>query len=263
MPSHVWGRDPQEAFEEPYEYEIQEQFVREAEALLRSFYKLLNSSQFEYLVEDKSEDKAVWLLAMDALDSLRDCLVALERKEHRIAGKLFRDIVESMDLAAYFRSGTSKSVSYLNKWFEDEIVPNREYRDFVKKTHDAETSKHLADYYQNLSRFTHRTYHVILAGYISGKGNRLVHDRTSELYGNKETSSVFLVLPQTISSYYAMLASLILEYSTELSELSLLSQQEIQKSFNMSLKSETVPRKFLPRRWLIERLAHSRTNDHL
>jgi hypothetical protein len=127
MPSHVWRRDPQEAFEEPYEYEIQEQFVREAEALLRSFYELLNSSRFEYLVEDKSVEKAVWLLAMDALDSLRECLMALGRKEHRIAGKLFHDIVKSMDLAAYFRSGTSKSLSYLKKWFEDEIVPHREY----------------------------------------------------------------------------------------------------------------------------------------
>lgn len=31
MPSQVWRRDPQEAFEEPYEYGIQDQFVRERE----------------------------------------------------------------------------------------------------------------------------------------------------------------------------------------------------------------------------------------
>jgi len=256
MPSRVWGRDPQEAFEEPYEYEVQEQFSREAGALLSNFYKLLNSERFKYLVEDKSPEKAVWLLAMDALDSLRECLIALGRKEHRIAGKQFRDIIESMDLAAYFHSGTSKSASSLQKWFDDEIVPHREYRDFVKQKQNAEASKHIAEYYKHLSRFTHRSYHAILAGYIRGKGGRLVHDRTSEIYGNAETSTVFLVLPQTISSYYAVLANLVLEYSSELSELVLLSQEEIQENFDMSLESETVPKKFLPRRWLMERLQH-------
>ena len=28
MPSQVWGRDPQEAYREPYEYAVQDQFVR-------------------------------------------------------------------------------------------------------------------------------------------------------------------------------------------------------------------------------------------
>ncbi len=30
MTSFIWGRSPQEAYENPYEYEAQEQFSREA-----------------------------------------------------------------------------------------------------------------------------------------------------------------------------------------------------------------------------------------
>ena len=53
MPSIVWGRDPQEAFEEPYEYCAQEQFVGEADALLRRLYGLLNSE--DRLDENRSQ----------------------------------------------------------------------------------------------------------------------------------------------------------------------------------------------------------------
>jgi hypothetical protein len=257
MPSQVWGRDPQEAFEEPYEYEIQEQFAREAGALLARLYRVLNSDRFRYPVADQSPAKAVWLLAMDALDSLRDCLTALGRKEHRIAGKLFRDVMESMDLAAYFHSGTPKSTSAIQQWYTDEIVPHREYREYVKQTEDAEAAKHLAKHYASLSRFTHRSYRAILEGYSRGRGDWLVHDRTGELYGNADSSATFLVLPQTIASYYAVLANLVLDYSSELSELGLVSQEELQANFNAILEPGTIPRRFLPRRWLAERLERS------
>ncbi len=133
MASEVWGRDPQEAFENPYEYGIQEQFVREAEAVLRGLYRLLNCSRHHYTLEDRSAKKAVWLLAMDALDSLREALAALVRKEHRVAGKLFRDISESVDLATFFKDFPTQSRRFLHEWYADGIVPHREYRDAVKK----------------------------------------------------------------------------------------------------------------------------------
>ena len=262
MASLVWGRDPQEAFEEPYEYEIQEQFAREARALLTHLYRILNSDRFRYTVEDQSLAKAIWLLAMDALDSLRDCLTALGRKEHRIAGKLFRDVTESMDLAAYFHSKTLKSISSLQQWYADEIVPHREYRDYVKKKEGIEVSEHLAKHYSSLSHLTHRSYHAVLSGYSRGGEGRLVHDRTSELYGDSENSAVFLVLPQTIASYYAVLANLILYYSSVLSELGLVSQKEIKASFVTCLEKQTIPRRFLPRRWLAKRLEHSKVEKN-
>ncbi len=260
MPSQVWGRDPQEAFEDPYEYEIQEQFAREAGTLLTRLYRILISDRFRYTVDDTSLSKAMWLLAMDALDSLRDCLIALDRKEHRIAGKLFRDVTESMDLSAYFNSGTVRSISSLKRWYADEVVPHREYRDYVKKTEGIEVSERLAKHYSSLSHITHRSYHAVLASYSRGGEGRLVHDRTSEIYGHSDSSSVFLVLPQTIASYYALLANLVLYYSSQLHELGLVSQEEIQASFDASLEKENIPRKFLPRRWLMERLEHPTQN---
>jgi hypothetical protein len=250
MPSQVWGRDPQEAFEEPYEYEVQDQFEREARALLTRLYRLLNSDHFGYSNDDRSTEKAVWLLAMDALDSLRDCLTCLGRKEHRIAGRLFRDAIESMDLATYFHGGTEGSLPSLRDWYADKIVPNREYRDFVRRTRGAEASRILGERYTSLSRFTHRSYRAILDGYSEGSEGRLVHDRTGELYGDSDSSATFLVLPHTIASYYAVLSALILDYALQLGNLGLASDEEIQVAFSASWESETVHRRFLPRRWL-------------
>ena len=41
MPSLVWGRDPQEAYENPYKDAMEEQFRREANQLLTRLYRLL------------------------------------------------------------------------------------------------------------------------------------------------------------------------------------------------------------------------------
>ena len=74
MPNQVWNRSPQEAFENPYEYAVQEQFVREARALFRQCYLILTADTHSYSAEETTKEKAVWLLHMDALDSLRDAL---------------------------------------------------------------------------------------------------------------------------------------------------------------------------------------------
>jgi hypothetical protein len=257
MPSHVWGRDPQEAFEEPYEYGIQEQFARESQTLFTGLYKLLNSERHRYSAEDRSREKAVWMLAMDALDSLRECLDALTGKKHRVAGNLFRHIIESIDLAAYFHSATDKSKASLDKWYADEIVVHKEYRDYVKRTQGAEEAEHLRKHYVSLSRFTHRSYGAILHGYSIGAANRLVHDRSAEIYGTSENGARALVLPQTVASYYAVLANLTMVYAAELSKLGLVRLEEIRNAFAESWEPATVARRFLPRRWLVERLRAS------
>jgi len=253
MPSKVWGRDPQEAFEQPFEYGIQDQFVREARNLFTQLYELLNSDQHGFSVEDRSRKKAVWLLAMDALDSLRECLEALVRKEHRVASKLFRNVMESMDLAAYFHGASDKSKKSLDEWYDDEIVPHREYRNYIRKHQSPDEAKQLAKRYKSLSRFTHRSYRAILEGYSIGGEDRLVHDRTGELFGSYHNAASLLVLPQTIASYYAILANFTLEYASELSELGLVSHTKIREAFAVSLEPETVQRRFSARRWLMER----------
>ena len=261
MPSLIWGRDAQEAFEQPYEYQAQEQFVREAKSLLTKLYKLINSEEQKHTREEKSVEKAIWLLVNDALDSLRDCLEALIHKDHRITGKQFRDIVESMDLAAFFNSNTDESNLCLNKWYNNEIVPHSKYRDYVRKTNGDKAAKQSANYYRNLSRFTHRSYHAILDGYVLGRDGKIVHDGITEIYtGNKE-SKRFLVLPQTISSYYAVLASLIETYANQLPDLKLVDQNHIQEAFKTSLETETIPRQFAILRTTTEIRLHSKNND--
>jgi hypothetical protein len=255
MPSQVWGRDPQEAYQEPYEYAIQDQFDREARTLLGQYYRFLNSDRYRFSMDDQSLEKAIWLLAMDALDSLRDCLDALARKNHRVAGKLFRDVIESMDLAAFFDSRSEHSQTCLEKWYRDGIVSHGKYRDHVRKMESPEAADRLARHYRSLSRFTHRSYRALLDGYSRGYGDRLVHDGTGELLGTSNESPKLLVLPQTISYYYAVLANLILDYSDEISNRGLLTQEQVRTAFVESLEAETVPRKFLPRRWLAERLS--------
>lgn len=268
MPSQVWGRDPQEAYEEPYEYAVQDQFIREATALLGQYYRFLNSDMYRFSVDDQSLEKATWLLAMDALDSLRDSLDALTRKNHRVAAKLFRDAMESMDLASFFNSASNRSQPCLEKWYRDEIIPHGEYRDYVKKTEGPEAAAKLARHYSSLSRFTHRSYRAILDGYSKGGGDRLVHDGTGELFGTAEEALKMLVLPQIISYYYAVFANLIVVYSDEVTKCVLLTEEEVQTAFAESLETETVTRRFLPRRWLaaklnaeVEKPRHERRNE--
>lgn len=261
MPSIVWGRDPQEAYEEPYEYEAQNQFAREAAALLGKLYLALNSDEHRHTSEDRSERKAMWLLAMDALDSLRELLAALGRQEHRTAGKQFRDVMESMDLAAYFSEPRDKSKRALARWYENEHVPHREYRDRFRQLHGDPAAKELAAHYHRLSRFTHRSYGAILEGYTLGVGSRLVHDRTDETYREHDRSTRMLVPPQTIAAYYAALASFIVEYAEELVALRLVDSELVRSAFESSLEEETIPRRFTPRRWLLQREMAKRPVD--
>ena len=96
MPSLVWDRDPEEAFKNPYEYEIQKQFVRESTIILEGFHKLMDKRNLRYPNDDISLEKALWILNYDSLDALQDCLEMLQIKKHKLAGRLFRDVWETV-----------------------------------------------------------------------------------------------------------------------------------------------------------------------
>jgi hypothetical protein len=259
MSSQIWERDPQEAFENPYEYEVQEQFAREASALLERLYRALNSDKNRYTIHDRSIEKAVWLLQMDALDSLQDCLQALGRKNHRVAGRLFRDVVESLDLASYFFSQTKGSPQNLQKWYANEIVDHNNFRQFLKKTKGLEASEFRRSFYRTLSKFTHRSYAAILDGYSQGSEDLLVHDATGVLFGSHERAATILVLPATIASYYALLAQLIRFFAEELVQKGRVTEAEVSMAFKESLEPESVPRRFMPRQWFLE---HARSQGN-
>ena len=256
MPSFVWNRDPQEAYENPYEYDANEQFVREAEGLLVRLYRLLYSDDRRHTSNERTTEKAIWLLQMDALDSLRESLAALERKHHRVAGKLFRTATETMNLAAYFAGAGVEGRNYLERWYNDEFVPHRVYRDFIGRVEGAGAKERANKRYQNLSRFIHRNYGAIMDGYSLGSEDRLVHDGEALLHGNHETVETFLVLPQTMSAYFAVLASLILTFSDELVRRGMALPEDVEGAWAESLEADSAPRRFTTREMLMEHLRH-------
>jgi len=247
-------RSSREAFENPYEYAVQDQFVREASSLLLIFYGLMSDNRLTFRRDDRSVEKAIWMLQMDALDSLRDCLKSLVRKNHRVAGKLFRDIIETLDLAAYFASRSKKSNHDLDKWYRNEIIPHSVYREFIKSTEGPAASDEKKRLYSNLSKFTHRSYRAICDGYTLGSNDRLVHDAVTVTFSERgEQAETMLVTPQIIASYFASLAELTRMFSVEVHQRGVLSEVEVSDAITKALEVETVPRRFLPARWLAGR----------
>lgn len=255
MPSQVWDRDPQEAFENPYEYAVQDQFVREASSLLLKFYRLMNDDRLTFRRDDRSVEKAIWMLQLDALDSLRDCKKSLVRKNHRVAGKLFRDVVETLDLAAYFSRRSKGSACNLAKWYGNEIIPNSVYREFIRSMGGAAVSDEKKRLYSNLSKFTHRSYRAICDGYTLGPDDRLVHDAIASVFSEHgEEAEAMMVTPPVIACYFAILAQLVCFFSVEVYQRGVLSETQVSNAVTAALELDTVPRRFLPVRWLTNRL---------
>lgn len=235
MPSLVWIQDPNDAHANPYEYEVQDQFYREAERYLGHLYNGLDRYVLKFHKDDRSVEKAIWMLQIDAVDALRDCLETLQSKRHRLTSRLFRDVIESLDLAAYFASRDDASTRDLATWYRDEVVPNRRYRAFLSRVGAKPESKDKARRYSSLSRFAHRTYRALLQSYSLGRDDLLVYDSHSPI----------LVLPATISLYCVVLAQLVLDATTALTSGGLISREEAYAAWVDSIEEETIPFRFM------------------
>lgn len=236
MPSIVWGRHPQEAYEEPYEYGAQDQFVREATAFLKRMNVALNRKTLKYHRDDKSLEKATWMLAHDLVDALMEGVLLVQEKRHRVAARVFRDCVETIDLLTVLHAGGPKAKSTLDAWYENRSIPHRDCRAHLEAVEGAEAAQSRRAYYDELSKFTHRTYRALNESYSLGRGDYLVHDSYS-----KER---MLVLPQVIAAYMAVLADLILQAAAVLRKA--IPQEEIGEAWSEVLESHTVPRRFAP-----------------
>lgn len=246
MPSFIWTRSLEDTFDEPYEYPAQEQFIREADTLLARFKEELAKYDMQFTTHDRTTKKAVWILVNDASDSLTDCLFSIKEKKHRIAGKMYRDVIETLDLAAFFGADNTDSNKHLTKWYEDEVIPNRVYRDYVKKTIGETEAKEKRESYSDFSKFTHRTYHTLLFGYGQGVDNKMYYD------GYKDND--ILIQPTTISMYYVYLRHLILIFSLELSKLGLVDSGRIDDIWEQSLEKDSAPRRFISPREVFEKM---------
>ena len=237
MPSLVWIQDPDDAHANPYEYEVQDQFYREAARYLDHLYKGLDRYILKFHRDDRSAEKAIWMLQIDAVDALRDCLETLQSKRHRLTSRLFRDVIESLDLAAYFASRVEASTHDLSSWYQDEVVPNRKYRAFLSRMGAEAESKDKARRYSSLSRFTHRTYRALLQSYSLGRDDRLVYDSHSPI----------LVLPATVSLYCVVLAQLVVDATKALTSGGLISPEEAYAAWIDSIEEDAIPFRFMHR----------------
>jgi hypothetical protein len=189
-----------------------------------------------YKLQDRTLKKALWMLYYDSLYSIKDALESLKNKKHRIAGKLFRDVIESMDLAAYFSFASEESKRNLEKWFEDEIISHSAYRDFLGKNSGQLAKKESRDYYRLISKFTHRTYKILLYGYVLGRDDYIAYD------GHHDSD--ILILPQTIAMYLAILADFIRFYSKEIIKTEFINEEEMNKIWESSFEKVPVHRRF-------------------
>lgn len=236
MPSFVWDRDVEEAYDEPYEYPGQEQFSREAKKIISILKNHLSKLNRTFKCHDKSLGKAIWMLQVDALEALNDALILIDEKKHRIAVRLFRDIIETLDIAMYFSMAGDAAKKDLENWFNNEVISHRKYRDFIKNRFGEIPAKELSNIYSDFSKYTHRTFRAIGMSYILGQENKIVYDGFEE--------SDILVLPHVISFSYAVLAILIKRFIKTAIETRQLSLEESEDIWKQCLEKETVPRRF-------------------
>jgi hypothetical protein len=234
--SFVWNRDFDEAYSNPYEYGEQKQFVREAKAVLHRIQKGLQRLDFKFTKGDESLEKAAWMLHNDAIDALLDALELLQRKKHRLVGRIFRDVWESAQIVEYFLSGTPKSKTHLKKWYKNKIINHRDVRDALERAGKRKQKEAARQQHMSFSQWTHRSYRALLKAYSLGDAEKMVYDG----YGNDS------VLPHTISAYYAILGMLILQNVRAIGQSQTIPKAEIQEIMKESMQKEAVKRRFAP-----------------
>lgn len=232
----IWDRNPEEAFQNPYEYNAQKQFHREAKALLILIQEYFIKANRKYNRDDRSLEKAVWMLSLDSCEALQDCLDLLKKSRHSMVGRIMRDIIETMNLTAYFTSNTKESTTALWKWYNDEIIVNRDYRNFVSKHISKELGDNLAKEYRMFSKFTHRTYRTLSYSYVLGKDKNLLYEG--------EYKHLPMV-PATISMYYALIAYLIRYFVNEIVIRAIIPKKDIEYFYELSIEKRPAKRKFV------------------
>jgi hypothetical protein len=231
MASIVWNRDAQEAMDNPYEYNAQDQFYREAVSLTAKLCSAIITVN-RFSVDNQSLEKATWLLQTDAVHAFKDAIELLAMKKHKVVGRLLRDILETIHLIEYFNSGYVNSDELLNKWFNDEPVTDKRYRAYIKNTFgDDQHQAQLANY-EALSKFTHRTYKILLYGYARLGDNSLHYDEQWSL-------------PGTIAMYYALLGWMGNMVVSNLKTFGVLSKDTIDSYWNESMEEFQIPRGYL------------------
>jgi hypothetical protein len=228
MKSGFWIKSFDEIKNDPYNYESQQSFLNEALEILDEIFKKYDKYQGRFSLDERTLEKAIWMLHLDALDSLRDCIYLLKSKKHRIVGKLFRDIMETLDLATLFWEEREGESNNLTRWYENKVIAHSEFRRHLKNTRDQYISDDSKEMYKELSRWSHHCYMPLKNSYsLGGKDAKmLIYDSHSEI----------LVLPQTLSQYIWEIKELILYFLVNIKMVGLIDWNEIKAFLNRTIQ---------------------------
>jgi len=194
LKSKIWQQGLREVSANPYDYKNQNLFIEEAKLLLDEAYKLYDFYQLKFRLDDESLEKCIWMLQLDAIDTLRDSVYLMEKKKHRIVGKMFRDITESLDIAHLIKKQPEK---YLSKFYKGKNIRHSDFRKSILNKSDRDMVRGI---YGEMSGWTHHEYKCLLHSYSIGGKDTLVYDSHNPRV---------LVLPKTISQYLWILSILI------------------------------------------------------
>jgi len=241
MASIYWDRDSQEAIDQPYEYPAEEQFVREAKNLIKKLQELLPEKK-RFFINDRTLQKATWMLQVDVLFAFKDCIDVMDLKKHRLVGPLIRIMYENLHQVEYLNSGDAKATKALSKWFNNESPSHFDYREYIKKTKSKALSEFLKREYAAFSKLTHRTYRSLLYNYGVGA------DSLNENTGKMESFIWYdeeWPLRQSISMFYAIIGTFGTLMTTNFKTYGILTEQEVNEAWNSSMEEIQIPRGYL------------------
>jgi hypothetical protein len=228
MKSDLWTQFASEIRNDPQFHECQELFLKEASLIIEGALKRYHKYQLQFWLDECTLKKSLWMLHLDAIDTLRECIFLLKQKKHRLVGKLFRDIIEILDLAYLFWKEKDKKPENLAKWYKNEVVPHRKFRDHLKKGKGLVISEYAKKIYAELSAWTHHSYSTLLNSYsLGGKDrNMLAFDGYSDV----------LVSRDVILRYTWQMKDLILYFLDNVKSIGLVDWNEFADFLNNIIK---------------------------
>jgi hypothetical protein len=219
--SRLWFQDLETIQKNPpFDHENYKLFCEESSFLLDKLYGLYDEHNLKFHNNEKTLKKCLWMLQLDALDTLRECVSLLKTKKHKLPGKMFRDITESLDLSCLIRSCPEK---YLEQWYSDIFIPHKEYRNYVGQKYGKEAEEREKENYRALSSWTHHGYYQLRNSYTLGQNDMLVYD---------SHCPDFLTPLQTISQYLWMIKHLIIKFIKEMNNSGMLDNESLEKICN-------------------------------
>lgn len=229
MKSKIWDKDVITAFTIGYSIDEIEFFDNECEEFLTVVINLSKSLNDKFDKESNDLKKVNWLILNDISCSLYDCLSALKKGNIRIAGRVFRDVLENMHLLELLNK--SDDGKLLKKWLNSEFIPHKTYRDWLKKK-DEKLSNLTRDVYQLYSQFSHRTFKPIMDSYSTNQNGNLEYKWLLDRQNSDDL--------KVLSKYYSHLSYFVLNTSLNYGDYKVLDTFELSVMANEALKNVSI-----------------------